>query len=60
MTAAAPLTIPECDKLLVRTHTKYLRAMGRNELADAAELWIQLHELLDLRIHLPQQRPPSA
>ena len=32
-----------------------VEARGR-ALAQAAELWIQLHELLDLRIHLPLQR----
>ena len=32
-----------------------VEARGR-ALAEAAELWIQLHELLDLRTHLPQQR----
>lgn len=32
-----------------------VEARGR-ALAEAAELWIQLHELLELRIHLPQQR----
>lgn len=34
-----------------------VEARGR-ALAEAAELWIQLHELLDLRTHLPQQRKP--
>ena len=34
-----------------------VEARGR-ALAQAAELWIQLHELLDLRIHLPLQRTP--
>lgn len=54
-----PVTIGECDALLTRTHARYLRAMSRNEIGEAAELWIQLHELLDLRIHLPLQRTPE-
>lgn len=32
-----------------------VEARGR-ALAEAAELWIQLHELLDIRCHLPLQR----
>lgn len=35
-----------------------VEARGR-ALAEAAELWVQLHELFDLRCKLPQQRQPS-
>lgn len=57
--AAAPRTIEQCDRLLTITHNRYLAAMECERIGDAAELWIKLHELLDLRIHLPQQRPAS-
>ena len=32
-----------------------VEARGR-ALAEAADLWVQLHELLDIRCHLPLQR----
>jgi hypothetical protein len=57
LAAAAPRTQEECDQLLTATHNRYLAAVECERISDAAELWIQLHELLDLRCHLPLQRP---
>ena len=72
--AAAPRTIEQCDCLLTITHNRYLALIDQADLvpdtpehvetrakilSEAAEHWIQLHELLDVRIHLPQQRKPT-
>lgn len=51
-----PRTIPECDELLTITHNRYLAAVDCENISLAAELWIQLHELLDVRIALPLPR----
>lgn len=53
-----PRTTIECDALLTITHHRYLAAIDCEDITLAAELWIQLHELLDLRIGLPLQRKP--
>lgn len=55
----APRTIIECDALLTITHNRYLAAVECEKISLAAELWIQLHELLDVRIAMPQPRVPS-
>jgi hypothetical protein len=47
----------ECADSKPSSHDELAQVEARGRaLAEAAELWIQLHELLDLRIHLPQQR----
>lgn len=51
-----PATIHECDQLLTTTHNRYLAAIDCEHVDRAAELWVQLHELLDLRCSLPLQR----
>lgn len=56
----APRTIVQCDALLTITHNRYLAAVECENISLAAELWIQLHELLDVRIALPHPRQPSA
>jgi hypothetical protein len=50
------MTIAECDAQLVALHGEYLAAIDADQLSIAAMRWIELHDLLDLRLHLPQQR----
>jgi len=52
-----PATIPECDEQLTRTHNSYLAAVDTDDLECAAALWMELHDLLDLRLHLKQRGP---
>lgn len=56
----APLmTIAECDRQLGDITDRYHAAIDEDRLSEAADLWIKLQDLLEIRYSLPQQRTSS-
>lgn len=50
------LTIAECDRRLLAVNDEYHAAINRGDLDSADAAYELLDHLLELRIHLPQQR----
>jgi hypothetical protein len=44
------------DQALIQTRERLMAADAMNDQLSVDVIWIRLDELLDLRLHLPQQR----
>lgn len=54
----AVLTIRECDRRLLTVHAAYCMYLDNGQLDEADKAYALMDELLETRLHLPQQRTP--
>ena len=50
------ITVAECDRRLLVMHATYTQAIEQGDTEKAFVTYDMLDALLDMRIHLPQQR----